>query len=77
MTDIGRKIELAISGIVFILTIYVIFANTVPEIQSSGNDLNSSGVPFGQLFASDGVVVLLIMLSLVFVVLKIPFKNSK
>jgi len=63
-------INQAILGIVLLVVLFKLYAELVPEAQSAGNDLNTSGVPFGSLFTGNGVVFIVIMAALVIVVIK-------
>ena len=68
---IDKKIGNAVIIIITIIVLFQIYANLVPEAQTAGNTLNATGVPLGSIFASDGVVVILIMLGLLFAVVKV------
>ena len=57
-------------AIVILVVLFKGYAVLVPEAQSAGDELNSSGVPLGGLFTSDGVVFLVIMAALVIVVIR-------
>jgi hypothetical protein len=59
--------------IYFILGVVVLFklvAVLLPEAQDAGDELNTSGVPFGSLFTGDGIVFIVIMAGLLIVVVK-------
>ncbi len=77
--QIGNKVTEAITAIILVVVLFLMFAQLVPEAQTAGNTLNASGVPLGSLFTSDGVVILLIMVGLLLVVLKavLPGKSKK
>jgi len=42
----------------------------MPSLQSSGNEINSSGAPMGSLFASNGVIILLVMVAFLLLIIK-------
>jgi len=49
-------INTAILAIVLLTVLFQLYSVLVPEAQTAGNTLNSSGVPLGNLFVSSGVV---------------------
>ncbi len=53
-----------IGGIVGLTVLFILAAALVPVAQAAGDDLNASGVPQGDLFASDGVVWDILMIAL-------------
>lgn len=62
------SIRTAIIAIVMLVVLFKLYATLVPEAQSAGNELNSSGVPLGSLFTGGGVVFIIIMVALIIVV---------
>ena len=60
----------AIIGIVLLVVLFQLYATLVPEAQTAGDALNATGVPFGSLFTSGGVVFIIIMAALVLVVIR-------
>jgi hypothetical protein len=62
-------IRTAIIAIVMLVVLFKLYASLVPEAQSAGNELNSSGVPLGSLFTSNGVVFIIIMVALIIVII--------
>ena len=63
-------INTAILAIVLLVILFKLYAELVPEAQTAGDDLNESGVPFGSLFTSSGVVFIVIMAALIIVVVR-------
>ena len=61
-----------LTNIVFISIISIIlltvglgiYAELIPEAQSAGNSLNSTGVPLGSLFTANSVIFIIIMVSI-------------
>ena len=52
-----------------LVVLFQLYAVLVPEAQASGDALNASGVPLGNLFTGDGVVFVIIMAALIIVVI--------
>jgi len=69
-------INKAIMGIILLVVLFQLYATLVPEAQTAGDTLNSSGVPLGSLFASGGVVFVIIMAALIILVVN-SFVNKK
>jgi uncharacterized membrane protein len=69
-------INKAIMGIILLVVLFQLYATLVPEAQTAGDTLNSSGVPLGSLFASGGVVFVIIMAALIILVVN-SFMNKK
>lgn len=67
----------AILAIVLLVVLFKLYAQLVPEAQTAGDELNSSGVPLGGLFTSDGVIFLIIMAALVIVVVRAFMTKGK
>lgn len=63
-------INKAILGIVLLVVLFQLYAQLMPTAQDAGNDLNSSGVPLGNLFTGGGVVFIIIMAALIVLVVK-------
>lgn len=57
---IGKRISSPVILIVTIIVLLQLFAGLFPEVRDSGNELNATGVPLGDLFVGTGVVALLI-----------------
>ena len=74
---ITGRARTAINSIVAILVLFVLFANFVPEAQSSGDDLQTSGVPLGTIFGSSGFVFVLVMVGLLLAVIALALPGRK
>lgn len=70
-------INTAIVAIVLLVVLFLLYAELIPEAQTAGNTLNSSGVPLGNLFLGDGVVFVVIMAALVILVIKAFLPKGK
>lgn len=70
-------IEKAIMGIILLVVLFTLYATLLPEAQTAGDTLNESGVPFGNLFTSGGVVFIVIMAALLMVVIRAFMKRGK
>ncbi len=75
--QISSRVTSAVEAIILIVVLFLLFADLVPEAQTAGDSLNSSGVPLGSLFTGSGVVILLIMVGLLLTVLKVVLPGSK
>ncbi len=63
-------INTAILAIVLLTVLFQLYADLVPTAQAAGDELNSSGVPLGNLFVGSGIVFLIIMAALIILVVK-------
>ena len=63
-------LQTAILALVLLVVLFELYAELVPTAQTAGNTLNASGVPMGSLFASSGVVFIIIMAALIVLVVK-------
>ncbi len=63
-------INTAILAIVLLTVLFQLYADLVPTAQEAGDELNSSGVPLGNLFVGSGIVFLIIMAALIILVVK-------
>lgn len=72
----GSTLTSLFYAIVILVVLFKGYAVLVPEAQTAGDELNTSGVPLGGLFTSSGVVFLVIMAALVIAVIK-NFMGSK
>ena len=75
--QIGTKVTSAVTAIILVVVLFLMFAELVPEAQTAGNTLNATGVPLGSLFSGNGVMILLIMVGLILTVLKVVLPSSK
>ncbi len=72
-----NTLSTAIEGLVLLVVLFLLYANLVPEAQTAGDTLNSSGVPLGSLFVGTGVVFVIIMASLIILVVRTFMKSGK
>jgi len=56
-------------GVVGALVLFSLLAVLIPEAETAGDSLCTSGVPLGSLFKSGGVVFLLIMAGVLFYII--------
>ncbi len=75
--QIASKVTDSITAIILVVVLFLLFAQLVPEAQTAGNILNSSGVPLGTLFTGNGVMILLLMVGLLLTILKAVLPSSK
>ena len=69
-------LETSFYTIVLLVVIFKGYAVLVPEAQTAGDELNTSGVPLGALFTSSGVIFLIIMAALVIAVIRSVMKGK-
>lgn len=70
-------LQTAILALVLLVVLFELYADLVPEAQSAGNTLNDTDVPLGTLFASTGVVFVIIMAALIILVVKSFMPSGK
>ena len=75
--NIEKNINWMIYLIVGFVVLFKLGATLIPEGQTAGDELNTSGVPLGSFFASDGIVWLLIMVALLLLVVNQSMKGKK
>jgi len=66
-----------IIGLVLVVVLFLVLADLVPQAQTAGDTLNASGVPLGSLFASNGVIFVVIMAGVLIVVIYAFLKFKK
>ena len=74
LQNIYIKLVIGLIIIVFTITAYT---ETVPLIQQAGNEINETQVPLSNLYASDNIVMVIIMLSLLLFVIRQTLKTKK
>lgn len=77
MTDMGNKVEAVLFGIITLIVLFNVFVVAIPELNTAGDALNATGVPFGNFFVSNGLIVLLAMIGLVVTAIGIFRLKSK
>lgn len=75
--QISGKVTEAVTAIILVVVLFLMFAELVPEAQTAGNTLNASGVPLGSLFTGNGVMILLIMVGLLLTILSVVLPKSR
>lgn len=65
-----------VTYLIGIVVVFLLLAELMPEAQTAGNTLNASGVPLGSLFASNGVLFLVIMAGVLIVVVRGAMKKK-
>jgi hypothetical protein len=62
----------------FVITVVVlqVVASLLPEAQTAGDNLSDEGVPLGGLFASDGVLWIIVMAGLLILMVR-SYMNKK
>jgi len=72
-------VDKAITGIISLVVLFLLYAELVPEAQTAGNTLNAAGVPLGSLFVGGGLVFIIIMVGLLILVVRsfMPGKGRK
>lgn len=63
--NIDKVVLVTAEALVIVIILLAVFTQLVPEAQSAGDELESTGVPLGALFAGSGAILLLIMVGLV------------
>ena len=69
-------LQTAILAIILLTVLFTLYADLVPVAQTSGDELNASGVPLGSFFTSGGIVFLIIMAALLILIIK-SFMSGK
>jgi hypothetical protein len=73
-----KIVEKAVYGIVLLVVLFQLYAALIPVAQQSGDSLQQSGVPLGQLFVGSGIVFTIIMAALIILVVRyFMHKGSK
>ena len=66
--DVG-SIKGIIMGFILVVVLFLVGAELIPEVQTAGDTMNATGAPLAGLFASDGIMVLIIMAAIVLLVI--------
>lgn len=66
-----------IFGLVMLLVLFNVAAEIVPDVADAGDTLNATGLPLASVFASDGIVPLIIMASILIAVVAFVFTMYK
>jgi hypothetical protein len=71
------SIDRAIMAIILIFILFKLYAILVPEAQTAGDELQTSGVPLGSLFGGNGIMFVIIMVALVILVVRSFLKGRR
>ena len=55
------NVDKILGGIIGLIVLFGVLQVAIPLLNTSGDALNASGVPFGAFFASGGIVIVIIM----------------
>ena len=75
--SIENKVNWIIYMIVGFMVVFKIAAAMIPEGQDAGDELNASGVPLGSFFVGDGIVWLLVMVSILLLTINSSLGRKK
>jgi len=64
-------------GFIILVVFFLIVAELIPEVGAAGDEINSTGFAFADLFASDGLVILVIMAGVLLLVVKAFLGKAK
>lgn len=65
-----------VDGIIAVIVLLLLAAQLVPEAQTAGTTLQSTGAPLSGLFAPGGIVILLIMAGVFYFIYKSMFSGG-
>ena len=57
----GLSVGALIGGIILLVIGFNVVADGVTEVQTAGDEINATGAPFASFFASDGIMILAFM----------------
>jgi hypothetical protein len=66
----GNVIEKYVYIFVIIVVLFKIVANLMPTLTASGNEINATGITLGSLFASNGVLWIVLLAGIFLMVIK-------
>ena len=58
-----------ITALILVVILFKVAAVMIPQAQTAGDELNESGIPFGSLFAGNGVIFVVIVAALLLVII--------
>jgi hypothetical protein len=73
----SNSIEKYVYMVVIVVVLFQIVANTLPILQTSGNLINDTGVTLGSLFASNGVLWIVLLAGIFLMVIKSIMSKKK
>ena len=75
--SLGRKVEKGAISVILIVVLFMLYSELVPEVQTAGDTLNSTGIPLGSLFDRNGIIIILIMTGLVVTIITVALRKDK
>ena len=72
----GASVEQYMYLFILLILLFKFLADLYPEGKTAGDELNSSGFPLGSLFASGGVVWLVIAGSVIFLIVRSTMRTK-
>ena len=67
--SIGKVAGSVVSMLIGLVVVFYLASYLIPEAQIAGNNLSGSGIPLGSLFASGGIVFILIAVAILLYVI--------
>lgn len=71
MVKVGGQLTLVITVVILFVVLFQVLAEMIPELNTAGNSLNATGIPFGSFFAENGLIVLLLIVGIVLLAVKL------
>lgn len=75
-SEMRKAFDGGITVLVGVLVVMTLAAALMPEAQTAGDDLNATGVPLGNLFSSDGFVIVILMVSILLLTLVLVLQSK-
>lgn len=72
----GGTVEAYTMTFIILVVLFLIIAELLPEAQTAGDAINTTGAPLSGLFASSGVVWVIVMAGIVLLVLRAALKKK-
>lgn len=73
----SNVIEKYVYAFVIIVVLFKIVANLMPTLTSAGNEVNATGITLGSLFASNGVLWIVLLAGIFLMVIKTVMGKKK
>ena len=67
--SIGALAGSVVSMLIGLVVVFLLASNLIPTAQVAGDNLSGSGIPLGSLFASSGIVFVLIAVAILLFVI--------
>lgn len=71
------NVEKIVYGFVIVAILFYAVAELIPTMNTAGDSINATGVPLGSLFASGGLIFLIIMAGILILVMKNFLSRTK